>query len=91
MRKPLENLFRFSMVAAGFAIVMWMTAWIVRPPLEQRALPYTPEQIAALIKERTAGLPVTDMYGWSDYPGMPDELVDRHIELTFTELAPLLR
>jgi alkanesulfonate monooxygenase SsuD/methylene tetrahydromethanopterin reductase-like flavin-dependent oxidoreductase (luciferase family) len=51
----------------------------------------TPEQIAAIIKERTAGLPVTDMYGWSDYPGMPDELVDRHIELTFTQLAPLLR
>jgi alkanesulfonate monooxygenase SsuD/methylene tetrahydromethanopterin reductase-like flavin-dependent oxidoreductase (luciferase family) len=51
----------------------------------------TPEQIAAIIKERTAGLPVTDMWGWSDFPGLPDELVDRHLELTFTELAPLLR
>jgi len=51
----------------------------------------TPEQIAAFIREATAGLPVTDMYGWSDYPGMPDELVDRHIELTFTRVAPLLK
>jgi len=50
----------------------------------------TPEQIASYIKETTAGIPVTDIYGWSDYPGMPDELVDRHIELTFTKLAPLL-
>jgi alkanesulfonate monooxygenase SsuD/methylene tetrahydromethanopterin reductase-like flavin-dependent oxidoreductase (luciferase family) len=51
----------------------------------------TPEEIAALIKQRTDGLPVTDMWGWSDYPGMPDALVDRHLELTFTRLAPLLR
>jgi len=51
----------------------------------------TPEQIAGIIKEATAGLPVTDIYGWSDYPGMPDDLVDRHIELTFTKVAPLLK
>jgi hypothetical protein len=51
----------------------------------------TPEQIAAVIRERTQGFPVTDMWGWSDLPGMPDELVDRHLELTYTRLAPLLR
>jgi alkanesulfonate monooxygenase SsuD/methylene tetrahydromethanopterin reductase-like flavin-dependent oxidoreductase (luciferase family) len=51
----------------------------------------TPAQIAAVIKDRTAGLPVSDLWGWSDFPGMTDELVDRHLELTFTELAPLLR
>ena len=51
----------------------------------------TPEQIAATIRDRIAGLPVTDLWGWSDVPGMPDDLVDRHLELTFTRLAPLLR
>ena len=50
----------------------------------------TPERVAEVIRERTAGLPVTDVYCWSDHPGMPDELVDRHLELTFTELRPLL-
>jgi ABC-type dipeptide/oligopeptide/nickel transport system permease component/ABC-type transport system substrate-binding protein len=52
MRKPFENLFLFCTVAAGFAIFMWVTAWMVRPPLEERALPYTPEQIAAAEKAR---------------------------------------
>jgi hypothetical protein len=51
----------------------------------------TAEQIATAVRTRTAGLPVTDMRGWSDYPGLPDALVDRHLELTFTKLAPLLR
>lgn len=51
----------------------------------------TPEQIAAEIRSRTEGLPVTDVYGWSDFPGIPDELIDRHLELTFREVAPLLR
>ena len=51
----------------------------------------TAEQIAAAIKDRTDGLPVTDLFTWSDYPGIPDELIDRHLELTFGKLAPLLR
>ena len=51
----------------------------------------TAEQIAAVVKERTDGLPVTDLYTWSDYPGIPDELIDRHLELTFNEVAPLIR
>ena len=51
----------------------------------------TPEQIAEVIRKRTDGLPVTDVYSWSDYPGIPDELVDHHLQLTFSELAPLLR
>ncbi|MEX1008715.1 MAG: LLM class flavin-dependent oxidoreductase [Acidimicrobiia bacterium] len=50
----------------------------------------TPEHIAGVIRDRIGNLPVTDVYGWSDFPGMPDELVDRHIELTFTALKPLL-
>ncbi len=51
----------------------------------------TAEHVASVIRKRVRGLPVTDIYSWSDYPGMPDDLVDRHIELTFTQLAPLLR
>jgi alkanesulfonate monooxygenase SsuD/methylene tetrahydromethanopterin reductase-like flavin-dependent oxidoreductase (luciferase family) len=51
----------------------------------------TPEQVADIIRERVGGLPVTDVYTWSDYPGIPDELVDRHLQLTFSDLAPLLR
>lgn len=59
--------------------------------LRERFLIGTPEEVASVIKERTGGLPVTDLYSWSDYPGVPDEIVDRHLELTFSRLAPLLR
>ncbi len=51
----------------------------------------TAEEVASAIRDRTEGLPVTDLYTWSDYPGIPDETVDRHLERTFSELAPLLR
>jgi hypothetical protein len=27
---------------------------------------------------------------WADFPGLADELIDRHIELSLTRLAPLL-
>lgn len=47
-------------------------------------------EVAAVIKERTKGLPVEHVYTWSDYPGISDELLNRHIESTFTDLAPLL-
>jgi alkanesulfonate monooxygenase SsuD/methylene tetrahydromethanopterin reductase-like flavin-dependent oxidoreductase (luciferase family) len=50
----------------------------------------TPEQVAETIRQRTAGMPVTNIYCWSDYPGLADDTIDRHIELTFTKLAPLL-
>jgi alkanesulfonate monooxygenase SsuD/methylene tetrahydromethanopterin reductase-like flavin-dependent oxidoreductase (luciferase family) len=59
--------------------------------IAKRFLIGTPDEIVAEIRRRTDGLPVTDMYSWSDYPGMPDELIDRHLELTFTEVAPRLR
>lgn len=51
----------------------------------------TAEQVAAMIKKRCEGIPVTDFYAWSDYPGISDAMIDRHLELTFTKLAPLLR
>jgi hypothetical protein len=49
-----------------------------------------PEEVAEGIRKRTDGLPVTDLFGWCDFPGLPDAAVDRHIELTFTQLATLL-
>jgi len=59
--------------------------------VRDRFLIGTAEEVASVIRERTAGLPVTDIYSWSDYPGISDSLIDRHLELTFTQLAPLLR
>ena len=50
----------------------------------------TPEEVAAAIRDRLAGLPVTDLMFWADFPGLADDLVDRHIELSLTRLAPLL-
>jgi alkanesulfonate monooxygenase SsuD/methylene tetrahydromethanopterin reductase-like flavin-dependent oxidoreductase (luciferase family) len=61
--------------------------------VRDRFLLGTPEEIAAVVRERFSGLPVpvTDLYTWSDYPGIPDALVDRHLDLTFGKVAPLLR
>jgi hypothetical protein len=59
--------------------------------MSERFLIGTPEQIATAIRERIGDLPVTDVYTWSDYPGIADEQIDRHLELTFSRLAPLLR
>jgi alkanesulfonate monooxygenase SsuD/methylene tetrahydromethanopterin reductase-like flavin-dependent oxidoreductase (luciferase family) len=59
--------------------------------LTDRLVVGTAEQVAAEIRTRVAGMPVTDVYSWSDYPGIDDEVIDRHIELTFREVAPLLR
>ena len=51
----------------------------------------TAEQVAEVLRRRVEGLPVSDLYCWADYPGMPDELVDRHLDLMFRKLAPLVR
>jgi alkanesulfonate monooxygenase SsuD/methylene tetrahydromethanopterin reductase-like flavin-dependent oxidoreductase (luciferase family) len=50
----------------------------------------TADQIIAAIRERTAGLPVTEIYAWADYPGLPEDTVERHLELLMTEVAPRL-
>ena len=51
----------------------------------------TPEEAAAELKRRTDGLPVKHLFTWADHPGIPDELIDRHIELVLTKVAPVLR
>ena len=58
--------------------------------LKSRFLLGTPDQVAQTIRERAAGLPVTDVYTWSDYSGLSDAAIDRHIHLLVTELAPRL-
>jgi alkanesulfonate monooxygenase SsuD/methylene tetrahydromethanopterin reductase-like flavin-dependent oxidoreductase (luciferase family) len=59
--------------------------------MESRMQIGTVDQLTKQIKESIEGLPVTDLFVFTDYPGMPDELVARHLELTFDQLAPRLR
>lgn len=58
--------------------------------LRDQILIGTPEDVAAALRERLSGLPVTDLMFWGDFPGLADDLIDRHIELSITRLAPLL-
>ena len=51
----------------------------------------TPTDAVAHIKSRTDGLPVEHIYPWASIAGMPDDLVERHIELLFGQVAPALR
>lgn len=44
----------------------------------------------AILRSRTAGLPVEHLYLWATLAGMPDDLVSRHIELIATRVRPAL-
>lgn len=50
----------------------------------------TPADAVAAIREATDGSPVEHVYLWVSVAGMPDDLVDRHVELTCTQVAPNL-
>jgi len=50
----------------------------------------TPSDAVAAIREATDGAPVEHVYLWASVAGMPDELVERHVELTCTQVAPNL-
>jgi alkanesulfonate monooxygenase SsuD/methylene tetrahydromethanopterin reductase-like flavin-dependent oxidoreductase (luciferase family) len=50
----------------------------------------TADEVAATLRARCDGLPVTDVYCWADFPGLTDEQIDRHVEALVTELAPRL-
>ncbi|MET0578429.1 MAG: LLM class flavin-dependent oxidoreductase [Ilumatobacteraceae bacterium] len=50
----------------------------------------TAEEVAAGIRSRVAGLPVTDLFCWADFPGLSDEQVDSHVQRVSSELSPLL-
>jgi alkanesulfonate monooxygenase SsuD/methylene tetrahydromethanopterin reductase-like flavin-dependent oxidoreductase (luciferase family) len=51
----------------------------------------TPQNAVAAIRTATAGLPVAHVYVWASVAGMPRDLVDRHLELMFTEVAGEVR
>lgn len=51
---------------------------------------FTPDQAATHIRSLTDGLPVVQVYLWARIPGMPDDLVERHVTLAATELRALL-
>ena len=44
----------------------------------------------ALLEARTDGLPVEHVYLWASLAGMPDDMVDRHLELVTTQVGPAL-
>ncbi|MGE4650761.1 MAG: LLM class flavin-dependent oxidoreductase [Myxococcota bacterium] len=48
------------------------------------------DEAAEQIGERCAGLPVEDVFLWASIAGMPDTLVERHIELTSGPLRDAL-
>lgn len=50
----------------------------------------TPEDAATRIRAVTDGLPVEKLIFWASIAGMPDDLVERNVELLCTKLPPLL-
>lgn len=50
----------------------------------------TAADAVAAIRAATDGAPVEHVYLWASVAGMPDDLVDRHIELVCTEVRPNL-
>jgi alkanesulfonate monooxygenase SsuD/methylene tetrahydromethanopterin reductase-like flavin-dependent oxidoreductase (luciferase family) len=50
----------------------------------------TPDDAATAIRDATDGAPVEHVYLWASIAGMPDDLVDRHVELLFTEVRARL-
>jgi alkanesulfonate monooxygenase SsuD/methylene tetrahydromethanopterin reductase-like flavin-dependent oxidoreductase (luciferase family) len=50
----------------------------------------TADDAIALLRTRTEGLPVEHVYLWASLAGMPDDLVDRHIELLTSQVRPAL-
>jgi alkanesulfonate monooxygenase SsuD/methylene tetrahydromethanopterin reductase-like flavin-dependent oxidoreductase (luciferase family) len=50
----------------------------------------TPADAVTVLREHTAGLPVADVRLWMSIAGMPDDLVDRHVELTASHVRPAL-
>jgi alkanesulfonate monooxygenase SsuD/methylene tetrahydromethanopterin reductase-like flavin-dependent oxidoreductase (luciferase family) len=50
----------------------------------------TPAQAAAEIRSRADGLPVEHIILWASVAGMPDDIVQRHVELVATDLRKLI-
>lgn len=52
IRSFISILIRSSVVIGGICVVVWCLAWLLRPDISDRPLPYTHEQIAQIQKER---------------------------------------
>ena len=50
----------------------------------------TPDALVERIAEDTRNLPVRQVYFWLSVAGMPDDLVQRHLELLCGEVRPRL-
>jgi alkanesulfonate monooxygenase SsuD/methylene tetrahydromethanopterin reductase-like flavin-dependent oxidoreductase (luciferase family) len=50
----------------------------------------TPEEALAVLDRRLEGLPARHVYFWASVAGMPDDLVERHVELLCARIAPAL-
>ncbi|HEX6659766.1 MAG TPA: LLM class flavin-dependent oxidoreductase [Ilumatobacter sp.] len=50
----------------------------------------TPEEVAASLKEQTAGAPVEEVFLWASVAGMPEEQVAKGVHAICSTLAPLL-
>ena len=50
----------------------------------------TPEEGVAWIREQTDGLPVVDIHFWLTVAGMPDDLVEAHLDLLARRVRPAL-
>jgi alkanesulfonate monooxygenase SsuD/methylene tetrahydromethanopterin reductase-like flavin-dependent oxidoreductase (luciferase family) len=51
----------------------------------------SPDEAVTHIRTVTDGLPVRYVFPWLTVGGMPDELVEEHIRLTITKVAPAVR
>lgn len=50
----------------------------------------TPAQTVDWLRTRVEGLPVEEVFCWASVAGMPDDLVDRHLELWLHEVRPAI-
>ena len=48
----------------------------------------TPGQTVEWLRQRVDGLPVEEVFCWASVAGMPDDLVDRHLDLWLGEVRP---
>jgi alkanesulfonate monooxygenase SsuD/methylene tetrahydromethanopterin reductase-like flavin-dependent oxidoreductase (luciferase family) len=82
------NTYRLGKAAADGRTVAELTAADHRTATSLAVL--RPDDAIREIRARTAGLPARHVYFWASIAGMPDDLVDRHLELLFTVVAPAL-